>query len=238
MLDLRFLDFDTMLSASSQGMVPKAYDSGIFYKTNNYNPTDGFYGYFAMNDVIATRYLNQIGISCLQYDGDMAKIRFKGQEYTCFVSWSLDYRVNGEDTSFQSYLLAHGHSDIDGLDVMRSLDNDYLDCMLAADFLVGNRDRHGSNIRLSGGTFVPLFDFNGSLFLIDAEPCGHKLRANNFIGSTDLEANLRLASKLPKVSAPNYDLVFSGLNYPSIPALRTWLDERRALYEKVRNSGA
>lgn len=234
--DLRHLDFTFRVSATSHGAAPKAFADGFFYKVNNYNAEIGFYNYSAMNDVIATRYLRQIGIPCLHYEGTEAIIVYEGLERHSFVNWSMDYRDGKDDVSLESVFASMGVRGEQRLTTMKEMDSEYLQHMFAADYLVGNRDRHGGNIRLSGGNFVPLFDFNVSLFMPDAESRRHGIVANNYIGTPDLEANLKLVEALPAVCAPDYNKVFEGLDYPYREELEEWLTERRVRYAKIRDS--
>ena len=232
MLDLRHLQFGTGATSGSPGVVLKAVQDGRFYKLPNFNENTGFYGYSSMNDVIAARYLTSIGIQTLLYCGAEAVVQIRGREFTTFVNWSLDYRMGRPDIAFEDYVRTSGAIDPEA--VFRTLDSAYLDTMLAADFLVGNRDRHGANIRWLGDGFSPLFDFNLSLFMPDGGSRLHDIMANNYIGSHSLLDNLELVREFPAVQAPNWSAVFDGVPYPYVQELKDWLDWRRSMYEDIR----
>lgn len=232
----KHLDFTEPVTASSQGVCPKAYHAGVFYKAGNFNPTTGFYGYSAYNDVIASRYLRQLGLEVLTYDGNMALIQFNGKEYTTYVNWSADYRIKGEDVSVESLMRADGVSPEERVNYMRMHGLTFFDTMLVADFLIGNRDRHGGNIRMSGGKFTPLFDFNLSMFMPDGQSRTHHPKCNNFIGSPDLDENLALVTCWPQLNFDvDWSLVFQGMDYPFQTELAEWLEERMMMYEEIRH---
>lgn len=232
-LDLCHLEFDKHVTVGAGGVVLKAFDDGRFCKTPNFNENTGFYGYSAQNEVIATRYLASIGFHPLLYMGTMSRIMVSGKEYTTYVNWSLDYRRGRPDTALADYFTALGVTD--KVQMFRTMDSTYLDAMLAADFLVGNRDRRGSNIRWLGDGFAPLGDYNLSLFMPDGTSRLHDILANNYIGSPSLLDNLELIQEYPATHAPDWDDVFSDCDYPYVAELKDWLDWRRAKYEEIRS---
>lgn len=237
MLDLRHLNFNEKFSASSAGVVPKAYHDGKFYKASNFNVYTGFYGFSAVNDVIATRYLNLLGIPCLEYDGAVALVRYESDEHATYINWSPDYRDERHEMSFESLCILHNVTPSERVEFFKSLDTTYFSNMVAADFLVGNRDRHGSNIRLLGDTFAPLFDFNLSLFMPDGQSRIQNIMANNYVGSPSLQDNLSLTQSLPatkELGSSEWAEVFRGTDYPYVSELQKWLNERRNRYEEIR----
>lgn len=235
-LDLRHLDLTGLLGASLVGMIPKAYSAGKFYKTPNYNASCGFYGLSSVNDVVATRYLNSVGIQCLEYDGALAAIRYQGAEYTAFVSWSEDYRDGRADMGLAHYLLSSDIPAGKGLEFMQKRYPEFLNRLFVADYLVGNRDRHGSNIRVySDGSPCPLFDFNLSLFMPDGQSRQQDILANNYLGFPSLLDNLELVTSWPATKDPDWDYVFKGITYPYEEELKSWLNWRRYTYETIRS---
>lgn len=238
MLDLTHLNFSAGVNGSTPGSFPKACDSGIFYKANSYGAGE-FYGISAIQEVVSSRCLRESGIQCVLYTGDYARLLYDGKEHITYVSISMDFLHGRTDMGLESCALMEGVHRDDAMQWAHSKGfGDWIDSMLVADFLVGNRDRHGSNIRLlSDGTLGSLFDFNMTLFMPDGTSRAHDFRTTNYLGGTMISQNLGYVQRFPTLREPRWEVVFEGITEDMYPVseVRTWLEERRRMCEDFQH---
>lgn len=177
----------------------------IYYKLSNYDRYRGIFGHESANEVIASRLLDLLGIDHIPYRLVHALVRVDGVEHETWLSESRDYRRPDERrTSLDTFY------DLNAAEREAPLDfciaqgwAHEIQAMMAFDYLILNRDRHGANIEIvyRGGRpcLAPLFDHGLSFVCL----CGDRqddVRAfdamkddpvNNFIGARHLEENLR-----------------------------------------------
>ena len=182
----------------------------IYYKLSRYDRYMGIYGHESANEVIASRLLDFLDIPHVPYKLVHAKVRVDGVEHETWASESRDYRLaNERRQQFETYYALYvndGQSPLDsacshgwGTQVFQ---------MMAIDYLIINRDRHGANFEIvfrgDEVEFSPLHDHGLSLVCgcCDDEQAVKRFdamadhRSNNFIGSRySLEENL---SHIPK----------------------------------------
>lgn len=211
-VDLTWAGWASEAAASAAGELAKtiAVEDGVtyYYKTSSYNPELGFYGVEAQNELVVSRVLDCLGVPHARYELLNARFAMGGLELRGWVSRAASYIQPGDERiSLGSYCMAHGIDN--GMDALEACKAPGLwrgVCqMIIVDYLVANRDRHASNVELllaADGTLrlAPLFDFGLSF----VAPCAarpeaiasfdplRRLPANNAIGMTILDENLRL----------------------------------------------
>ena len=138
----------------------------IYYKLSNYDPLKGIVGHECVNEIIVDRLLTILGVEHLDYQLIHAEIELEGQRYTTYLCASEDFRKPGESKialdDYYRFNKENAESPYDfctrqGADWKASIDQ-----MIAVDFLIFNRDRHGANIEVirnantypSSGSFV------------------------------------------------------------------------------------
>lgn len=212
-IDLRKINWDFKSNHSTDGVVPKAYYQGSYYKLSSFSPSNGFYGNEAVTECVVSDILDSMGIEHIRYRLVMGNITYDGSSYTTPVCISSDFNPNRAPTiSLERYLRSHAVGK-KPLEACISLGfESYIYTMFLVDFLVLNRDRHGANIELLDGKLVPLFDHGLALMLLQDVKCWNHWagdKVNNFVGSISLRENLYSipANKWPKVMAPDVKVV-------------------------------
>ena len=213
-------------SESSLGGVKK------YYKLSNFDSVKGIVGHECVNELVVDRLLTILGVEHLHYELINARIEIEGKEYTTFLCASEDFKSRGESkTALDNYYAANcekGESHYDFC--VRMGWEKYIDTMLAVDYLILNRDRHGANIevlRNAGAKtlrIAPMFDHGLSLLfpctsaeeaqkydVLEDKKCG------NFIGTSSCRENLALIKDIGKVfpnslKSSDRDILFDGLD--------------------------
>lgn len=205
MLDLTHLIWHNATTTQyTQGALYKAHEDGVYYKLSSI-VAGKILGHEAINEVIASRYLDILGIEHTAYDVAVSKLVINGKLYTAPVCFCKDFKRPGEE----AYRLADIFQEEGGLTAYNWLHDSGLgediDTMILVDFLINNLDRHGANIELLKSSnnnlrLAPIFD-NGASFIYgvrDRESLAAKFdvtadfSAGNFIGSDSLFDNLDL----------------------------------------------
>ena len=197
--------------------------SPIYYKLSRYDRYMGIYGHESVNEVIASRLLDLLNIPHVPYRLIHAKVRVDDVEYDTWVSESRDYRLaNERRQQFETYYALYVNDGESPLDFARAHGWSAQICqMMAFDYLIINRDRHGANFEVvfrdDEVEFSPLYDHGLSLVCgcCDDEQAVKKFdamsdhRSNNFVGSRySLEENLSLVSKgLFKIPRTQQDVI-------------------------------
>lgn len=212
--NLRYLDWsDTKLSPGTPGCYLKAYEEkdGIrfYYKLSNYDSYRGVFGHECVNELIVSRLLNILNVEHLKYQLIHAEVCIDGNEFETYINKSENFRRARErkqalDVFYDLYKKPNEKP----LDfVVRMGWENYFQQMIAVDYLICNRDRHGANIEIlvdEGGKArpAPLFDHGVSLlFSCYDEESVRKFEimedrpVQSFIGSRSLEYNLRFLPK-------------------------------------------
>lgn len=196
----------------------------IYYKLSCYDQFKGIYGHESVNELIASRLLEKLGIPHVPYKLVHALVTINNCEYETWLCESRDYRTSHErrqalDT-FCELNAKPGQTHLD-VCIERGWRND-ISRMMAFDYLIANRDRHGANIEVTFRDglvdLAPLFDHGLSLIFkcYDNEECAtsfdslQDIQGNNYIGGHSLEKNLEL---LPRgiLSSSLLDSDFSWL---------------------------
>lgn len=142
-----------------------------YYKLSNYDPVKGVVGHECINEIIADRLLTILGVDHLSYELINAEIEIEGRRLTTYLCASSDFKHRGESkTALENYYYTNsirGESPYDFC--IRMGFKDYVDSMIAVDYIIQNRDRHGANIEVLRNArartlrIAPLFDHGLSL---------------------------------------------------------------------------
>ncbi len=213
--DLRYLDrSDTKQSPGTPGCFLKAYEEcdgqRIYYKLSNYDSYRGIFGHECVNELIVSRLLEIMQIEHLHYQLIHAKVRIDNKEMETYITRTENFRRKNErKMPFDVFYDLHKLEQESPLELFVRMGWEaYVYQMLAVDYLICNRDRHGANIEIlidedGKARPAPLFDQGLSLLFSsygDLE-CIRKYdvmedkAVNNFIGARSAEYNLRFIPK-------------------------------------------
>ena len=209
--DLRHLTWsETGQTSASGGTFLKA-RTGIgaratYYKLSCYDSYRGIYGHECVNEVVAARLMELLGIPHVRYTLVHARIVVDGAEHETWLARSKSFRSTGSSKmAFDTFFdLMHEPGESQLAFCARYGWLEFVQGMMLVDYLIANRDRHGANIEVlrnrdGNVSLAPLFD-NGVSFVFSCyedEECARAfeplkdVRANNFIGTRSLEENLR-----------------------------------------------
>ena len=158
-------------------------------------------------EIIVDRLLEILGVEHLHYQLIHADVEINGRVFETWVCASEDFKQPGENKNaldgFYQVNSLSGESRYDFC--VRNGWQRYVDTMLAVDYLIMNRDRHGANIEVLRNArkktlrIAPLFD-HGLSFLcscmskeeIEAFDINKDLPCQNFIGGRSTLDNLSL----------------------------------------------
>ena len=192
----------------------------MYYKLSNYDCDRGIFGHECVNELIVSRLMDVLGIPHADYKLVYAKVRIGGREQQTWLSVSEDFRLpNQEKMPYEIYYELEKEENESPLEF--AIRNGWelpIYQMFCIDYLIANRDRHGSNLEViwnkaeDSVQMAPLFDQGVSLLFSTSgkEPLLEKadvmkdFPANNYIGERSLEHNLLL---IPK----DYDLKINPL---------------------------
>lgn len=175
--DMTYLDWTQIRNSSgTAGSFLKAYyelnGKKIYYKLSNYDSYKGIVGCECVNELIADRLLSVLGIEHLSYQLIHAKVKVFDREYITWLCASEDFKKAGESKIaldiYYQLERKEGESPLEFC--IRMGWEDYIYEMLAVDFLILNRDRHGANIEVLRDRrnktirLAPLFDHGLSFF--------------------------------------------------------------------------
>ncbi len=142
-----------------------------YYKLSNYDYINGVVGHECINELIVDRLLTILGVEHLSYDLIHADIEIEGKVFETYLSASRDFKERGESkVALDDYYRINaipGESHYDFC--VRNGWKDYIDTMIAVDYIILNRDRHGANIEVLRNSrartlrIAPLFDHGLSL---------------------------------------------------------------------------
>ncbi len=217
--DLRYLEWaDVKMSPGTPGCFLKAYEEKngerFYYKMSNYDSYRGVFGHECVNELIASRLLDILKAEHLWYQLIHAKIHIDGDEIDTYINKTANFRKENERKQpFEVFYELHRKKSEKPLDfAVRMGWGDYFSQMMAIDYLICNRDRHGANIEIlvdenENARPAPLFDHGVSLLfscyndieLIRKFDVMEDRAVQSFIGSKSLEYNLRFVSKEKKV---------------------------------------
>lgn len=186
----------------------------IYYKLSNYDSEKGIVGHECVNEIIVDRLLTILGVEHLEYQLIHADIEVEGKIIDTWLCASKDFKQKGETkAALDNYYQINKKIDETRYEFcMNNGWKKYIDTMLAVDYLILNRDRHGANIevlrnrRKNTIRIAPLFD-HGLSFLCscynDKEIKEFDILADkpcqNFIGSRSTYENLSLIKEKGEV---------------------------------------
>lgn len=181
-----------------------------YYKLSNFDSEKGIIGHECVNEIIVDRLLTILGVEHLEYQLIHADIEMDGKIYDTWLCASKDFKQKGETKSaLDNYYQINKKENESRYEFcINNGWKKYIDTMLAVDYLILNRDRHGANIEvLRNGRkrtlrIAPLFD-HGLSFLCscysDEEIAKFDILADkpcqNFIGSRSTFENLQLITE-------------------------------------------
>ena len=233
--DLRHLVWsETGQTSASGGTFLKARTgtgaNATYYKLSCYDSYRGVYGHECVNEVVASRLMQLLGVAHVRYALVHARICVDGAEHVTWLARSKSFRKTGESKmafdTFFDLMHERGESQLQLCERFGWLD--HVQRMMLVDFLIANRDRHGANIevlRSRDGALrlAPLFD-NGVSFVFscygderrvcDFDPM-QDVRANNFIGTKSLVENLRFVPAdldVGDLTEADRDVLLAGLD--------------------------
>ena len=203
----------------------------VYYKLSNYDQIYGVVGHECVNEIIADRLLTVLGVEHLHYRLINAEIEIEGKRYQTWLCESEDFKKRGESKiALDDYYRVNAAGSESHYDFcVRNGWKKYIDEMIAFDFLILNRDRHGANIEVLRNArahtlrISPLFDHGLSLLyscMSDREASGFDImedkRCQNFIGSYSCFENLKLiedkkAVFANKLKESDSGFIFDGL---------------------------
>lgn len=259
-LDLTYLSWTKLRrSSGTAGSFLKAYyeldGKKIYYKLSDYDTYDGIVGHECVNELIADRLLSVLGVEHLSYTLIHADVEIYEKRYETWLCASEDFKKPGEskialDVYYQAERM-DGESPL-AFCVRQGWEN-YIYQMMAVDFLILNRDRHGANIEVLRNSRektlrpAPLFD-HGLSFMCRCHDISQiekfdvmgDLPVQSFVGSKSAGKNLEL---IPKDKMPDFrplrkadkDFILEGLEavLPAVHLDKIWnmIWERWKAYE-------
>ena len=262
--DLTYLKWSHIRGSSgTAGTFLKAESSldGVkkYYKLSNFDSVRGVVGHECVNEIIVDRLLTILNVEHLSYELINADISIDGTVYNTYLCATEDFKKRGESKmaldDYYRLNLEKGESHYDFC--VRNGWKDYIDKMIAVDFIILNRDRHGANIEILRNArahtlrIAPLFDHGLSLMYgcysdddIRKYDVMEDKRCQNFIGSYSCYDNLQLIknkdSVFPgKLTEDDKDVIFDGI-YGILPDMmidKIWdmIFKRYKVYESLRN---
>jgi hypothetical protein len=262
--DLRYLKWTHIRSSSgTAGSFLKSSEKKggkkIYYKLSNFDSEKGIVGHECVNEIIVDKLLSVLGVEHLEYRLLHAMISIDGREYETWLCSSFDFKQPGETKcALDSYYQATAEPGIGRLEFCREMGwQKYIDAMLAVDYLIQNRDRHGANIEVLRNSrshtlrLAPLFD-HGLSFLYSClsekeisefdtrtdRPC------NNFIGGRSTFDNLNLISDkgsvfsgrlTPEHRAMLFEDLEDAISTEHMDKIWEMIYERWCIYENLCN---
>ncbi|MDD7178703.1 MAG: hypothetical protein SPG09_01235 [Lachnospiraceae bacterium] len=215
--DMRSLDWAVRkMSPGTPGCFLKAYDEEVngkrlYYKLSNYDSYRGVFGHECVNELIVSRLMDVLGIPHVSYRLIHALIMIDGKEQETWISVSDNFRKeNEEKLAYDLFYDLQKENDESPLEfAVRNGWELYVYQMFCVDYLVANRDRHGSNLEIlrnekdDSVRIAPLFDQGVSLLFstygdeqqIEKVDVMQDFPVNNYIGARSLEYNLSLIPK-------------------------------------------
>lgn len=205
-----------------------------YYKLSCYDRYRGVYGHECVNEIIASRLMEALGIEHLEYRLVHALVHVDGVERETWLNRSHSFRKPRErKQAFDVFYDLHSNPGESPLELAARFGwSEQLEQIMLVDYLIANRDRHGANIEVLQARdgslrLAPVFDCGLSLVFScyeDEERVAtfdamHDVNANNYLGTRSLETNLRrFVSPQPKsigvnaISGQDVDGVMKGLD--------------------------
>ena len=225
--------------------------------SSHFDPVKGVVGHECVNEIIVDRLLTILGVEHLSYELINADIEIEGNIYNTYLCASEDFKKRGESKiALDDYYRTNAKKGESHYDFcVREGWKEYIDRMIAVDYLILNRDRHGANIEVLRNSrahtlrIAPLFDHGLSLLYScmsdnDAEQFDimQDKRCQNFIGVYSCYENLQLIKDKTKIfenklQESDRDIIFEGMDniLSDIFINKIWnmIYERYKIYENL-----
>lgn len=234
--DLTRLEWSERANTSGTGgtflKAREATTRGItYFKLSCYDSYRGIYGHECVNELIASRLMEHLGIAHVAYHLVYAKVLVDGKTRETWLSASDSFRGPKErKQALDVFYDLHRQGQESPLDFCARMGwKEAIDQLMVVDFLLANRDRHGANIEVVLGDegtprLAPIFDTGLSLVFSaygDEAAAGQfdplsDVNANNYLGTRSLFENLFF------IDAP---LVLTALTRSDVEALMADLDD-------------
>lgn len=238
--DLRYLDFgERGATTGLRGHARKAREGSgadaVYYKLSSFEPATGRFGIECVQELIACRLAELLGIEHVAARPVHARIKLDGQEQSTWLLRMKSLRAKGErKLPFALFYQLERKRGEAPLELAHRLGcSAQVDRLLAFDYLIANAGRDASNVEViesPNGTLrlAPLFSNGHSLL----STCSHReakgrvldalapITAENCFGGTSLEDNLALIenpASVPKISADMRETLLNGLD-AALPA--------------------
>lgn len=179
----------------------------IYYKLSNFDSEKGIIGHECVNEIIVDRLLEILGVEHLTYQLIHADVEIEDKVYDTWICASKDFKMRGETkTALDNYYQVNRLGNESHYEFCEQKGwKKYIDTMIAVDYLILNRDRHGANIEVLKNSrkysirIAPLFDHGLSLLCscyteeeLDKFDIFMDRPCQNFIGSRSTYDNLNL----------------------------------------------
>lgn len=263
--DMKHLDWaERKMSPGTPGCFLKAYEEvngkRLYYKLSNYDSYRGVFGHECVNELIVSRVMDILRIPHVKYKLIHARIVIDGKEQETWVSVSENFRKDNEEKlAYDLYYDLQKEDNESPLEfAIRNGWGLYMYQMFCIDYLIANRDRHGSNLEVlrndeeDSVRMAPLFDQGVSLLfstygdekLLKEIDVMRDFSVNNYIGSKSLEYNLSLIPKeydlqIWELKIEDQDYIFNGIDHvlSEIHREKIWemIWKRWCFFEQVRN---
>lgn len=262
--DMRYLDWAARkMSPGTPGCFLKAYEEidakRLYYKLSNYDSYRGIFGHECVNEIIVSRVMDILEIPHVTYDLIHAKIVIDGQEQETWISVSENFRKESEEKLAYDlfYDLEKEKNESPLQFAIRNNWELYMYQMFLVDYLIANRDRHGSNLEVLRSEddsirMAPLFDQGVSLLFstygdevaIENFDVMKDFPVNNYIGSRSLEYNLSLIPygfdlKIGSLKLEDKDYIFQDvekvLSQKHMDKIWEMIWKRWCFFNEIRN---
>ncbi len=162
------------------------------YKLSRFDSELGTTGHECVNELIADRLLTKLKVAHLSYDLVHADIKIDDQIFRTWLCVSEDFKQPWESKiAFEDFFKANSYPHEGPVNFFVRLGwGEYLKQLIALDFLIINRDRHGANVEILRNqqqkTYrpAPLFDHGCSLIF----SCQSEDEARAFVPKDDIPA--------------------------------------------------
>ncbi len=261
--DYRYLEWNdrTRTSQGTPGSFLKTYVgdglSRIYYKLSN-SDYRGIFGHESVNELIASRLLDVLGIDHVSYRLIHALIKTDGIEHETWMCSSKNFRKNNQEKmAFDAYFELMREKGEQPIDFCKRRGwDDQIYKMMVFDYLICNRDRHGANIELIQNEdgaiqLAPLFDHGVSLLfscyddenaVMEYDVMKDRM-CNNYFFTRSLEENLKFVPKslsINKLTDDDFRYIMRGIEeaLPAAYVTKIWemIIKRWRRYEGIQNS--
>lgn len=243
--DLTYLSWaQARQSSGTAGSFLKSYDDTgsrkVYYKLSDYRVGTGIVGHECINEIVVDRLLTILGVDHLHYRLIHANVLVDGAILETWLNASDDFKAPGESKiALDTYFELERNQDESPLSFcIRKGWGHRIWEMLAVDYLILNRDRHGANIEVLRNPrartlrLAPLFDHGLSLLwqchtteAVRAFDVTADARTQSFVGTHSTKENLELIPadefpRLGKLYEEDRHALFDGLEDATSPEWR------------------